>query len=902
MAARTPQSESKTSGWAAQHRDGQHSPRTPPASARQVTWGDGPSGPEMTPPREKPPRPGGPFSSAPVHLNKHIPPEVTNCTDVWGCSLLPTQTTPLLPEVLWSQHARSQCGVSELQVCSDLWYPQASAMDPGQHMFWPPVFHPTCPPPGLEAATTAVQADTWSSTAWRVDVHRSKDERKEQLSSIPETDAGESAALLPSEQEPCSDAKAAAPSGQAWRAQRIVSQLQAALQALGPEELDSEGFVQLTRLLKCTADLQKETFGSVRMTLQSIEGQSTRVVRLDRGRRRVRLATTEELFREEAEKLLEKRASCKEASDGLHVSVPLREVLAAPTLAAALRGTTDTKALAIRAAQQKESNIHFNVEDEKIMQKPRVTQLQRTVELLFSDEHLKSDQRLRAKIMESREGWVPLAWLCSRYTTKLGGENLSLVTTDPEAAAMDLCEALAKSEVLLVDRQKLTVSRKHRPPMEAFGGWVAGRSGREKDADKKPVSSARGCQTLRQLLDFYFEPFTLQHNRYLLDLVAKHLGPPQDAGPWLQRDLKKFQFSLDDLMGLGRISSALTKIRGGVKEASESDVWDQLKHLVRSSNGSFKLRVPPEVRSFVGAGCIDARKVADVTKYMTASREERGHAVSGVVTVMSYSVREAASDLSADGQKRQAQLKRQLLVYRTDVVCLQGLSNEGPASQLASALAEEGYASSHSQSMHPPLAVFWDRSRWELMSSQEEEGAVAVNLRPFEDKKTVIRFVCLAPTVPQLIATEGMPTIPGSNPCTNKPDSTALVVCADLSSLGGAEGALLVNELAGLESAMCDIFGSELLAPLPATDPKAGDVAHRLRNFRQPDSILYQGLVAAAGLSGHTEGYLATLPSEELATQFPASRLPLVAAFDWRMKPDVLQRKDPQGRGTIVRV
>eukprot|EP00439_Symbiodinium_sp_Y106_P019396 s401_g2.t1 len=36
---------------------------------------------------------------------------------------------------------------------------------------------------------------------------------------------------------------------------------------------------------------------------------------------------------------------------------------------------------------------------------------------------------------------------------------------------------------------------------------------------------------LRQLLDFYFDPFTLQHNRYLLDLILKRAGAPQEKGP-----------------------------------------------------------------------------------------------------------------------------------------------------------------------------------------------------------------------------------------------------------------------------------------------------------------------------------------------------------------------------------
>ena len=64
-------------------------------------------------------------------------------------------------------------------------------------------------------------------------------------------------------------------------------------------------------------------------------------------------------------------------------------------------------------------------------------------------------------------------------------------------------------------------------------------------------SSAGAVTQLRQLLDFYFEPFTLQHNRYakkelshlsmvryLLDLIQKKGGAPEEKGPWLAEALR----------------------------------------------------------------------------------------------------------------------------------------------------------------------------------------------------------------------------------------------------------------------------------------------------------------------------------------------------------------------------
>lgn len=98
--------------------------------------------------------------------------------------------------------------------------------------------------------------------------------------------------------------------------------------------------------------------------------------------------------------------------------------------------------------------------------------------------------------------------------------------------------------------------------------------------DATPAKAARVAQQLRQLLDFYFEPFNLQHNRYLLDLLARKLGQPAKPGPWLADTLLDFRFTFNDLKGLGRIAAALGKIRPSQWEAGDSGVLGNLKHLV----------------------------------------------------------------------------------------------------------------------------------------------------------------------------------------------------------------------------------------------------------------------------------------------------------------------------------
>eukprot|EP00403_Amphidinium_massartii_P027761 CAMPEP_0178389006 /NCGR_PEP_ID=MMETSP0689_2-20121128/9886_1 /TAXON_ID=160604 /ORGANISM="Amphidinium massartii, Strain CS-259" /LENGTH=916 /DNA_ID=CAMNT_0020009427 /DNA_START=56 /DNA_END=2803 /DNA_ORIENTATION=+ len=903
----------------------QEAPQTPRCSARQATWanGYGPSE-ETTPPRVKQPYQGteaselNPFkASIPQAMCDEA---VTGNNDVGYGGLPPGMTAmdhmPPLgcyshQEMCWG-HAYNPCDNADIQVCSDIWFPTSFDPITASQMQWDPMLMndglaglpslsvlDTVFPPGLEDGmamdlSTQAAAGTWCG-AWPAEANHGHqgDNGAEWSMETVERAINEHAVCEKGAQQMCTSSEAgemeqaeAKPTalGQAWRYTRVVKLLQEALKDCADSgEADADGYVQVTRLLKRSSDMQRETFGSVRVALQAIEGQTEKIIRLDKGRRRARLATPEEIFGEESDRLLSAALANEQgelsASQGKACGVALDDVLAAPALQAVLEGKKGTRALALRAVQNKDSDVILT-EDNRIIKKPRFTQLRRIAESLFSDEHLKSDQRLRAKIMESSEGEVPLAWLCSRYAAKLSGERAAGSVQSPEAAAADLCEALANSDVVLVDRQKLTISRRQQLSIEEVGGWMPNKSGRE-TADKKPMSSARGCATLRQLLDFYFEPFTLQHNRYLRDLVAKNLGPPEEAGPWLQRDLKRLIFSLEDLSGLGRVSAALGKIRGGVKEALQFDGWSQLKHVVHEGDGSFKLRVPPEVRSFVGAQGVDAEQVAAVTKYMTASREERGHAVAGVVTVMSYSVREALCKpvtAAVDGQC-EARLKRQLLVYRTDVVCLQGLGNDAPGEAISNALAEEGYASKHLQSSATPVAIFWDRSRWELLSVQESNSALAVELRPFEDSQKVIRVVCVCPCIEQLLASScGLPALPTASGGAEAP----LVVCADLSLLGGVEGAQLVEELAGLDSAMKSIFGCELTAPPPATDGLVHtDVAHRLRNIRHPDAVLFRGLMPTAALSGHTEGYVAAMGAEEMITQFPASRIPLVAAFDW---------------------
>jgi len=58
-----------------------------------------------------------------------------------------------------------------------------------------------------------------------------------------------------------------------------------------------------------------------------------------------------------------------------------------------------------------------------------------------------------------------------------------------------------------------------------------------------------------------------------------------------------------------------------------------------------------------------------------------------------------------------------------------------------------------------------------------------------------------------------------------------------------------------------------------------------MNRIHSPDALLFEGLVPILALSGHTERYLSTLAPEEVVQQFPAFRMPVVAAFHWQSTP-----------------
>ncbi|CAE8634405.1 unnamed protein product, partial [Polarella glacialis] len=573
--------------------------------------------------------------------------------------------------------------------------------------------------------------------------------------------------------------EAAAPSASPWSqgcsSEQVVQMLRQALCEQAVRSLaDRDGFVPISKILKAKPALSSAAFGNARNVAKAVDEKAYGAVRLDKARLRVRLERSVEL-------------ACAE--------VPLK------TLEGFLRLALD------------DESSEVAVRDAWVLRRSKAGQssLRRAAEELFSAPSLEKDSKLRSKISLSPNGEIPLTWLIARYWSDAFGLDAAPPKGSAraaEAAADELGRALLDSEILWVDSRRMVVCLRPSaaPPAKGSGrsgccgsvskvasGCPDEASGRGSEAPRRAPGGARAVTALRQLLDFYFEPFTLQHNRYLLDLVSKCIGAPKQKGPWLSKELLGFSFAFDDLSGLGRITNALSKLR-----MSPGDLCHELanlKHVICDADGRLQLRSKLELRSFVAApGAPQQEMAAYTVRYMASAREQRGQAPPGMVSILSYALADVISDQSPSGQQRQARVKRQLLVHHTDLICLQGVDAYGCGASLAAGLTEEGYGFACARDGKGEAnSIFWDRSRWELLGQEACAGALSVVLQPFEDYAIRVRAVCFQAKVPGLSNPSLRDLFGASDPAGLGP----LIACTDLSALGGAEAAGIVEELMG---------------------------------------------------------------------------------------------------------
>lgn len=464
--------------------------------------------------------------------------------------------------------------------------------------------------------------------------------------------------------------------------------------------------------------------------------------------------------------------------------------------------------------------------------------------------------------------------------------------------------------------------------------WKDSEDGRQSLQPEKMLQARQGKATraavqLRQLLDFYFEPFNFQHNRYLLDLVVVKLGllKTAEAGPWFQEVLRPFAFDIKELQGLGRVAKALELLRAyncqvipprPLKKDNVSmltckmgaeviqPVTSDMKQLVWTARGQLALRSPAEVRSFVGAKNANAEELLMAKRHMRAVKKNGVEIVNKApprtMSFCSYCIGDVMSaegesllnsaDLKGGKPKssigpmfmhRQAQIKRQLAFYKSDVICVQGSCVvDGEASHgILSALYEEGFNCIYAKDELTGEAnsIFWETSRVEMQNHQVLGSAVAADFRLLEDDAPWVRAVCMKPALPT------------TDNClaslfAQKADSP-IVVCMNAEEIGGAEASTVVEETMSMRSLAEEVLGEEVAVPLAfptssgvgATPVPVTCAASGLNLLHCPDGIFYKSLEPVMTLSGHSERYLATLPPEDIVQQFPAFRLPLLGVF-----------------------
>lgn len=269
----------------------------------------------------------------------------------------------------------------------------------------------------------------------------------------------------------------------------------------------------------------------------------------------------------------------------------------------------------------------------------------------------------------------------------------------------------------------------------------------------------------------------------------------------------------------------------------EAELGD-LQHLVATTEG-FRFKTAFEVRRFV-ANSSRPELAAPVLRFLTSAAQTRGRRPYGVLSLLFYSMADAGSEALP-------RLKRQLFLHQADVVCLQGFDFDaprGPGQTMCASFAEEGYELRASGGQ----AILWNRTRWALKPHEawtSQSSILALVLVAKELPTVSLQVLSLS----EHNAAMRIPVRPGP-----------LLLCGPLDVVREASGS-------ELRSAFLEVLGAEVATP-------------RL----QVDAVLFQDLEVVAALSGHTPGYFSALNSSELQQQFPACRVPLVAAFDLRSR------------------
>jgi len=476
------------------------------------------------------------------------------------------------------------------------------------------------------------------------------------------------------------------------------------------KHMDENGFVAISHVVEARGDLAHQVFGKSDTALRCILRSGYKKVVVDTKTLTVRLATIYEKL----------RAACEEFLMDTGKTVSLWKFLAARSVkrilatssSSSYEGDTAAAACLVKALQN--STIL-----ELSMPAPEEPE-QLTVDFLQScNASLRSpDQWLRSTVEELleaspqaqsflvREGEVSLTWVLEQPQVTKMLEKAGV--PGYERAMQILQHAMRSSSAFELDSSGMSLRAVSSPAKMVVN------APREDNRKLRNMPSDRDTRHLRDLLSFYFEAFSLQHNRLLMWMIEAHRRrDAKKTSGYLRASGLRPIFGLNDLKKLPRIARLLEQywtegvpvlLAAAVQLAADTLPVRIQRTLQEagSSRGSWALKDPKlELTYLANLRFMEIPcERSDIEQIMAPSDNPLipdNEIPKHTLCVASYSV---SSDLShsqspkatevlakvIDGEldpitvsweNRQKKIVRQLLTYATDVVCIQGLQSIG---------------------------------------------------------------------------------------------------------------------------------------------------------------------------------------------------------------------------------
>jgi len=275
---------------------------------------------------------------------------------------------------------------------------------------------------------------------------------------------------------------------------------------------------------------------------------------------------------------------------------------------------------------------------------------------------LENPDRELSKRIELGKGTVPLYWLLSRYPVMLTGHK------DPPPAET-LVTAFEGSFKIEVDRRTLAVRqlfKSQRAQPDALQvGLPCGKA-----RMKAYFATPRDTKTFCNLLDFYFEPFSLQHNRFLLYSVLDGLA--DDEWCWM----------LDTVaVELKRLGNVITSLSQKGRLVFFKDICSRELEFVKlethicDDNLVVRLKYVPDIRRPISSPCAPMW----AQQHFFTSDESRETLPPMASVVLSYALARCKDNPIKVSTQKQTKgwwerlVFRQIAAYRPDIVCLQQL-------------------------------------------------------------------------------------------------------------------------------------------------------------------------------------------------------------------------------------